>query len=291
MNYTSLRQRLLAVALLEAVTLPVPLIAFAVDKPYITALSLLIFMIGSLVLPCFFYWRQQKKTGTSQYASYGASLYGTVLMLIAAIGVLNGILTSPLWHEYGWRVFFFFLWMIGTVAAQTVCAWAIAAWQKRLRSYWFSEFIDPLGYALPLPCAVLGMFMFPGSGEAGVTSSLIIGMLGIISLGFMVIGIFVMATFAFYFYPRLEEYPTKLERAIGIVRIIVMTICFLGIHYLFFYGNEIPFRLFLYYCLPLTQNNPLVFVSPFILESVIVIVSIAVSNLVILAMQSQRKDA
>lgn len=289
MKNTILRRQGIAVAFLEAVTIPVPLIAFAVDKPYITALSLLIFMIGSLVLPRFFYWRQQKQTGSSLYAPYGSGLYGTVLMLIVAIGVLNGILTSPLWQTYGWRVLFFALWMIGTVAAQTVCSWVIAAWQRHVRQYWFSEFVDPLGYALPLPCAVLGMFMFPGSGEAGVTSSLIIGMLGIISFGFIAIGIFVMATFAFYFYPRLEEYPKKLDRAIGIVRIVIMTVSFLGIHYAFFYGNEIPFRLFLYYGLPLTQNNPLVFVSPFILESIIIIVSIAVSNLVVLAIQSQRK--
>lgn len=275
-----------AIGILEVFTIPVPLIAFATDKPYITSFSLLVFMLASIALPCTIYKREQKRTGKSRYAPVGATIYGAVVALIVAIGILNGLMLSPLWQVYGSRVALFLGWMLGTIAVQTIFAWAVQAWLLRLRHYWFSEFVDPLLFALPIPCALMGMFMFPGTGAAGVTSSLIIGMLGIISFGFIVIGILTIGTFAFYFYPKPAQYPRGIDKVIGLGRVVIMTLCFLGIHYVFFNGDEMGFRLFLYYCLPLTQNNPVVFVTPFILESCIIIVSIAVSNLVTLAVQA-----
>lgn len=280
------KNKVRAIGILELFTIPVPLIAFATDKPYIASFSLLVFMLASIALPCTIYRREQKRSGQSRYAPLGATIYGAVIALIVAVGILNGLMLSPLWQAYGSRVALFLGWMVGTIAVQTMVAWAVQAWLERLRRYWFSEFVDPLLFALPLPCAVLGMFMFPGTGAAGVTTSLIIGMLGIISFGFIVIGILTIGTFAFYFYPKPEQYPRGLDKVIALVRVVVMTLCFLGIHYVFFNGDEMVYRLFLYYCLPLTQNNPVVFVTPFILESVIIIVSIAVSNLVTLALQT-----
>lgn len=280
-----LTERFRAIALLEGFILPIPLIAFATDRPYVASFSLLVFLLASLALPCTVRQRQVKRKGTSIYAPVGIILYSGIIALIVAIGILNGLMLSPLWHAYGSRVALFFGWMVGTVAVQTILSWLFGAWWTTRRTYWFSEFLDPLLFALPIPCAILGMFVFPGTGGDGVTSSLIIGILGIISFSFIGIGILTMATFAFYFYPKPELYPRLIDKIVGLVRIVIMTLVFLGIHYVFFHGDEMLFRLFLYYGLPLTQNNPIVFVTPFILESVIIVVSIAVSNLVTMALQ------
>ena len=279
-----------AIGRLILFAVPIPLVAFATDMPYVASFSLLVFMLASLALPCTVYRWQVKGKGTSVYAPVGPTLYGSIIALIAAVGILNGIMLSPLWKTYAFRVAFFALWMIGTVAVQAVVSWGIAAWRRHVRAYWFSEFLDPILYALPLPCAVMGMFMFPGTGADGVTSSLIIGMLGIISFGFIVIAILGMATFAFYFYPKPALYPRTIDKVIGLVRIVVMTVVFLGIHYVFFNGEELPYRYFLYYCSPLTQNNPIVFVSVFVLESFIIAVSISISNLISIGLEKVRPN-
>lgn len=276
-----IRQKAWHAARLVLCIVPIPFIGFATDWSYLISLSFLVFILASLAAPCTVRYRQQKTKGQSDYAAIGPALYGGIIGLLIAIGVLNGIMLSPLWKTYAYRLAFFAFWMIGTVVGQTLLAWALDAWQQHRRAYWFSEFLDPVLYALPIPCALMGMFMFPGSGEAGVTSSLIIGMLGIISFGFIAIVVLVMATFAFYFYPKPAQYPKKINKVLGLVRVVLMTLIYLGIHYAFFSGDELPFRYFLYYGLPLTQNNPLVFVSVFVLESFFIVVSVAISNILL----------
>lgn len=263
---------------------PIPFGAFASDKMFFASLSVLVFVLASLALPCTVRWRQMQRYGISDYAPVGAILYGGVIVLAVSFGVLNGCLLSPLWQSYGWRVGMYAAWLIGTVAVQAAAAWGIGAWQKRLRRYWFSEFLDPILFALPLPCALMGMFLFPGVAGEDMTQSLIIGMLGIIGFGFLAIGVLVIGTFAFYFFPKKGLYGGA-ERIVQLVRIVAMTAVWLGIHYVFLNTSGVYFKLFVLYFLPVSQNSPAVFVSPFILESLCIVVSVAVANVLAAVLQ------
>lgn len=275
------KKRVQDILRLAVFIVPIPFGAFASDKPFFAPLSVLVFMLASLTLPCTVRYRQMKRRGTSDYARAGAILYGGIIVLLAAVGVLNGCMTSPMWQSYGGRTAIFAVWLIGTVAVQTAAAWGIEAWQRHLRQYWFSEFLDPLLYALPLPCAVLGMFSFPGLGETAVTSSLILGMLGILGFCFLAMCVLGIAVFAFYFFPRRDVFPRRSERLVQLARILAMTVVWIGLHHAVFNGSGRLFELFVMYCLPMTQNNPLVFVTPFLLEGVLMLVSLAASNLLV----------
>ena len=72
--------------------------------------------------------------------------------------------------------------MFLTVAIQYLAARAVDFWKGRRRKYWYSQFIDPIVYSLPLPCAVLGMFLFPAVSDSSVTQSLVVGIMAIYEL-------------------------------------------------------------------------------------------------------------
>lgn len=274
-------ERMRAVLRLALWIIPIPFGAFASDKGLFVSLSVLVFILASLSLPITVRRRQKKRLDTSQYASVGAILYGGIIVLCMAVGVLNGLMSYSFWHDYAPRVAAFFVWMLGTIALQYAVSWGIEFWLKRRRMYWFSEFLDTVLYSLPLPCAVMGMLLFPSVNNEEVTASLVIGVMGIMGFGFIAMGILVIAVFAFYFFPS-KQLPMKL-RIIQCVRILVMTAVWLGANSIIFDSQMQVFSTFIFKCMPVVQNNFLVFVTPFIVEGCLVIAAIAVSNVCMMA--------
>lgn len=277
----TIAERIRAILRLALWIIPIPFGAFASDKGLFVSLSVLVFILASLSLPVTVRCRQVKQLGTSRYASVGALLYGGVIVLCVAVGILNGLMSYSLWDEYALRVAVFFVWMIGTVALQSAAAWGVDWWLKRRRMYWFSEFLDTVLYSLPLPCAVMGMLLFPAVDNGEVTASLVIGVMGIMGFGFIAVGIFVIAVFAFYFFPS-KHLPVK-ERIVQCLRIIVMTALWLGANSLIFDSQLQIFSTFIFQCMPVVQNNFLVFITPFVVESFLVIAAVAVGNLFAMA--------
>lgn len=98
--------------------LPLPFGAFASGKPYIAAASILVFFILSFAVPLWLGYRRRKAGRYDDYASAGATFYGGAVALIVAVGLLNGLIGSSLWHSYWGMVFLFTLWMLLTIAAQ-----------------------------------------------------------------------------------------------------------------------------------------------------------------------------
>lgn len=276
-------EKIRAVLQLAIWILPVPFGAFASDRSFFAPLSLLVFLILSLSMPVTMRLRQMKRHEASVYAPVGSILYGSLVVLLAAIGILNGLMSYPFWQQYVLRVTAFTCWMAGTVLLQVLASWATAYWQAHSRSCWYSEFLDPVLYSFPLPCALMGMFLFPSIAGGNVTQSLVIGMLGIIGFGFMAMGVIVLAVIAFYFFPS-KALPTK-EWCIQLVRIVGMAAVWLGSLYMLFNSDIKLFSTVIFQCMPISQNNLLVFITPFVTVSVLLVAAIAVSNILVMAVR------
>lgn len=279
----SIKPKLWAVLQLAIWILPIPFGTFASDRSFFAPLSLLVFLVLSLSMPVTMRLRQMKRHKASVYAPVGSIFYGSIVVLLIAIGILNGLMSYSFWQQYVLRVAAFTCWMAGTILVQALASWAAAYWQRHTRKHWYSEFLDPVLYSFPLPCALMGMFLFPSVSGGNVTQSLVIGMLGIIGFGFMAMGVLALAVIAFYFFPH-KTLPTK-ERCIQLVRIVGMAVVWLESLYLLFNSKVQLFSTVIFQCMPISQNNILVFVTPFVTVSVLLVAAIAVSNVLVMVIR------
>lgn len=279
--------RLLAVVWASCGILPLPLGAFASDRPYIASASILAFFILSFAIPLWLGYHRRRAGRDGDYASSGATLYGGAVVLLVAVGLLNGLTGLDCWHSYPVRVGLFALWMFLTVAIQYLAARAVDFWKGRRRKYWYSQFIDPIVYSLPLPCAVLGMFLFPAVSDSSVTQSLVVGIMAIMGFCFIGMSIFVIATFAFYFFPYKRYGYQGKKRLVHIAAIVVMVLMWALVQHILF-DSQIHVFTYIFKAMPILQNNPLVFVTPFVVAALTIIGCVAMRNVVLAAFEGKR---
>lgn len=279
--------RLLAVVWASCGILPLPLGAFASDRPYIASASILAFFILSFAIPLWLGYRRRRAGRDGDYASSGATLYGGAVVLLVAVGLLNGLTGLDCWHSYPVRVGLFALWMFLTVAIQYLAARAVDFWKGRRRKYWYSQFIDPIVYSLPLPCAVLGMFLFPAVSDSSVTQSLVVGIMAIMGFCFIGMSIFVIATFAFYFFPYKRYGYQGKKRLVHIAAIVVMVLMWALVQHILF-DSQIHVFTYIFKAMPILQNDPLVFVTPFVVAALTIIGCVAMRNVVLAAFEGKR---
>ncbi len=279
--------RLLAVVWASCGILPLPLGAFASDRPYIASASILAFFILSFAIPLWLGYRRRRAGRDGDYASSGATLYGGAVVLLVAVGLLNGLTGLDCWHSYPVRVGLFALWMFLTVAIQYLAARAVDFWKGRRRKYWYSQFIDPIVYSLPLPCAVLGMFLFPAVSDSSVTQSLVVGIMAIMGFCFIGMSIFVIATFAFYFFPYKRYGYQGKKRLVHIAAIVVMVLMWALVQHILF-DSQIHVFTYIFKAMPILQNSPLVFVTPFVVAALTIIGCVAMRNVVLAAFEGKR---
>ena len=279
--------RLLAVVWASCGILPLPLGAFASDRPYIASASILAFFILSFAIPLWLGYRRRRAGRDGDYASSGATLYGGAVVLLVAVGLLNGLTGLDCWHSYPVRVGLFALWMFLTGAIQYLAARAVDFWKGRRRKYWYSQFIDPIVYSLPLPCAVLGMFLFPAVSDSSVTQSLVVGIMAIMGFCFIGMSIFVIATFAFYFFPYKRYGYQGKKRLVHIAAIVVMVLMWALVQHILF-DSQIHVFTYIFKAMPILQNNPLVFVTPFVVAALTIIGCVAMRNVVLAAFEGKR---
>lgn len=279
--------RLLAVVWASCGILPLPLGAFASDRPYIASASILAFFILSFAIPLWLGYRRRRAGRDGDYASSGATLYGGAVVLLVTVGLLNGLTGLDCWHSYPVRVGLFALWMFLTVAIQYLAARAVDFWKGRRRKYWYSQFIDPIVYSLPLPCAVLGMFLFPAVSDSSVTQSLVVGIMAIMGFCFIGMSIFVIATFAFYFFPYKRYGYQGKKRLVHIAAIVVMVLMWALVQHILF-DSQIHVFTYIFKAMPILQNNPLVFVTPFVVAALTIIGCVAMRNVVLAAFEGKR---
>lgn len=279
--------RLLAVVWASCGILPLPFGAFASDRPYIASASILAFFILSFVVPLWLGHRRRRAGRDGDYASAGATCYGGAVVLLIAVGLLNGLTGLDCWHSYPVRVGLFALWMLLTVAVQYLAARAVDFWKGRRRKYWYSQFVDPIVYSLPLPCAVLGMFLFPEVSDSSVTQSLVVGIMAIMGFCFIGMSIFVIATFALYFFPYKRYGYRGKQRLVHIAAIIVMVLMWAMVQHILF-DSQIHIFTYIFKAMPILQNNPLVFVTPFVVAALTIIGCVAMRNVVLAAFGGKR---
>lgn len=272
--------RLLAVVWASCGILPLPFGAFASDRPYIASASILAFFILSFAVPLWLGYRRRRAGRDGDYASSGATLYG------GAVVLLNGLTGLDCWHSYPVRVGLFALWMFLTVAIQYLAARAVDFWKGRRRKYWYSQFIDPIVYSLPLPCAVLGMFLFPAVSDSSVTQSLVVGIMAIMGFCFIGMSIFVIATFALYFFPYKRYGYQGRQRLVHIAAIVVMVLMWALVQHILF-DSQIHVFTYIFKAMPILQNNPLVFVTPFVVAALTIIGCVAMRNVVLAAFEGK----
>lgn len=260
--------------------LPLPFGAFVSDKPYLASSSIIAFFILSFVVPLWLGLRRRREGKRDEYASSRAILYGGAVVLFIAIGILNALTGLDCWHDYPIRVCLFTLWMLLTLAVQYMAAKGVDFWRARWRKFWYSAFIDPILVSLPLPCAILGMFLFPSIGEDMITQSLIVGIMAIMGFCFLGMSILVLATFALYFFPYKRYGLEKKARLVHLAAIVVMALMWIFIQQLLFNSQAHLFT-YVFKAMPVMQNNPLVFVTPFVLSALIIIGCVALRNVVI----------
>ena len=273
--------RLLAVVWASCGILPLPFGAFASDRPYIASASILAFFILSFAVPLWLGYRRRRAGRDGDYASSGATLYGGAVVLLVAVGLLNGLTGLDCWHSYPVRVGLFALWMFLTVAIQYLAARAVDFWKGRRRKYWYSQFIDPIVYSLPLPCAVLGMFLFPAVSDSSVTQSLVVGIMAIMGFCFIGMSIFVIATFALYFFPYKRYGYQGKQRLVHIAAIVVMVLMWALVQHILF-DSQIHVFTYIFKAMPILQNNPLV------VAALTIIGCVAMRNVVLAAFEGKR---
>jgi len=95
--------------------------------------------------------------------------------------------------------------------------------------------------------------------------------------------VFVLATFAFYFYPKKNSSMTLRMHILSFVRIFVMGFVWIFINVMVFNTKTAIMGTIVFTLMPVLQNNFLVFFSPFVYEAIVITIAVAVSNIVILA--------
>lgn len=279
--------RLLAVVWASCGILPLPFGAFASDRPYIASASILAFFILSFAVPLWLGYRHRRAGREDDYASAGATLYGGAVVLLIAVGLLNGLTGLDCWHSYPVRVFLFALWMFLTIVVQYLAARAVDYWKQRQRKYWYSQFLDPILYSLPLPCAVLGMFLFPAVSDSSVTQSLVVGIMAIMGFCFIGMSLFVIATFALYFFPYKRYGYSGKQRLVHLAAIVVMVLMWALVQHILF-DSQIHIFTYIFKAMPILQNNPLVFVTPFVVAALTIIGCVAMHNVVLAAFEGKK---
>lgn len=279
--------RLLAVVWASCGILPLPFGAFASDRPYIASASILAFFILSFAVPLWLGYRRRRAGREDDYASAGATIYGGAVVLLIAVGLLNGLTGLDCWHSYPVRVFLFALWMFLTIVVQYLAARAVDYWKQRQRKYWYSQFLDPILYSLPLPCAVLGMFLFPAVSDSSVTQSLVVGIMAIMGFCFIGMSLFVIATFALYFFPYKRYGYSGKQRLVHLAAIVVMVLMWALVQHILF-DSQIHIFTYIFKAMPILQNNPLVFVTPFVVAALTIIGCVAMHNVVLAAFEGKK---
>ena len=110
--------------------------------------------------------------------------------------------------------------------------------------------------------------------------SLFIGIMAIMGFCFLAISIFVIGTFAFYFFPYKRYGYSRKEKIVHLLSIVVMVLLWVMVQNLLF-NSDMQVIGYIFKAMPILQNNPLVFVTPFLLSSLVIIGCVALRNVVV----------
>lgn len=131
------------------------------------------------------------------------------------------------------------------------------------------------------------MFLFPAVSDSSVTQSLVVGIMAIMGFCFIGMSIFVIATFALYFFPYKRYGYQGKQRLVHIAAIVVMVLMWALVQHILF-DSQIHVFTYIFRAMPILQNNPLVFVTPFVVAALTIIGCVAMRNVVLAAFEGKR---
>ena len=164
--------------------------------------------------------------------------------------------------------------MIVTILVQNLLARGFDFWKKRRRKYAWSEFLDPVLYALPVPLSFMTMCFFPVLDTTNLDGPLI-GVFILLGLCVFLLLAFVLASFALYFYPAKERFPQTGDRIVQLIRILCMSLAWLALNM-----PASPYIRFVVGHTPLSENSILTLLVPLAGETISIIAAVACSNLI-----------
>lgn len=277
MTQEKLREYVLALAWLWVCLVPIPFGTFVSDNGILRFFGYAFFFLSSLVWPLWLRHRQQERQGQTCYAPSSMLLYGSFVGYLTMATILDICMQQPFWQNFYSRAAAFFLWLLVTVTVQQGLAWGFAFWRDHCRRYWFSPYIDPILYALPIPMALVNLFFVPHFDDSNIEGPLI-GVIFLISILYLVLLVFGIGSFATYFYPTKERYPQFSDRLVQLLRVVVICAVWTALNL-----PSSPCLQFVLADTPWLQNNLLAMGIPFLAESLAIVFAVACGQLVVLA--------
>ncbi len=255
--------------------IPVPLGLYAAGDEGLNAWGFILFLLLSLGIPVH---RQVKERLSEDIghirAAMGYFLYGWGIVLMAGMGVLDMLTQTAVWQNWALRLGGMFFWMTAVLFFQHAAGAAMIAWFVPKQTSRWRDIINCILIIVPFPCAFLGMFVFPTIPPVDMTNGVLAGF--VVFIGFFTFLLYALAmlTFACYFFPWKKQYPKGISRLWGVLRIVATAVLWMGIHSVFFVSHGTIYGTVLFTLFPVFQNNPLVFISPAVFESLAVAVSV-----------------
>ncbi|WP_298705201.1 hypothetical protein [uncultured Veillonella sp.] len=191
---------------------------------------------------------------------------------------------------FGWFIFFYMgervapIKMAGQTMSELLLIWGgiflagyigmgltaaiLTAFFNRPRiNTWLDETLDIAVYALPIPLLLIGDILFMNLGGLSVSVETQAMILDTLNLFILLLVVWTMGSIAFYLFPRHE-----VRKAFRLLRILITAFAWLAINGHIFAGGWLPefVKNSADYIFPAFRGNPLVYVTPALIQLIII---------------------
>lgn len=269
-------RRILVMALF---VIPVPLGIYSISEDF-GSIGFILFAVLSLMVPLHYRNKAHINRGDVRNMWSGTKylVYGWIVVLLIAMGILDMLTQTSLWRAPLMRSIELFIWMLVVFCLQQLLTAGFTTWFQRKKDYPGQEIFDCILITLPAPCAFLGMFLFPMLPAIG-GEDMAFGLFFMFGLFAIALQIAILATFAFYYYPK-RKYAPDIALWRRVARILVSAAVWFCLNSVFFIPHGAWYGTVLFTMLPIFQNSPLVYISPFVLEGVCVAIAVVIGSFV-----------
>ncbi|MDY3974113.1 hypothetical protein [uncultured Veillonella sp.] len=259
-------KNLLRMTLLGAlVVVPVSIIAMAVGGMLV---GIPLYVALALFMP-FWLRRQERLKPYVEYPWRGGlyfySWFGWVIFFYMGERVAPLQMPGQTLGEL--LLLWFGIFLLGYIGMSLTAA-VLALFFKRPRiNPWLDETLDIAVYALPIPMLLIGDILFMNLGGLSVSLETQAMILDTLNLFILLLVVCTMGSIAFYLFPRHE-----VRKAFRLLRILITAFVWLAINGHIFAGGWLPefVRNSADLIFPAFRGNPLVYVSPALIQLIII---------------------
>lgn len=251
--------------------MPFPLGLYAVDEETYTLWGFFLFLLLSLGVSLHRKVKEQASQDIGHIRScMGYFLYAWGIIIMIGMGILDSLTQWVYWQNWMARLAILFVWMWTILFCQQALGTLFIDWFTKRHDTVWGQIGTCIFTIVPFPCAFLGMFLFPTIPPVDFSQGVFAGLLIFIGFFAFLLTALAMLTFACYFFPWKKRYASGVSRLWGLLRILVTAFLWLGVHNIFFMPHGDWYGTVLFTLMPVFQNNPLVFITPVVFESIAV---------------------